>query len=229
MSPAQVDPGSQLTTPSGYRQLKPEKKEDIRTDELGTDMGDIITFCAGACQNGCHLRVEWEEVMSCSSGSKTRRYRKRGSPKPLKGDVGTAMEMTLSPVCRMFSSPSDSKGYHTRYTSDCTDVEPDFLAGRSHTTQKSKLALKTERESVLQSAAITRVPRHTEFAMMGLGPMGEARDVEEDPKMNADGTGDPVMGGGEERAAPGNPPQDSCDPERDAHHPHEVTKDAGCR
>ena len=118
---------------------------------------------------------------------------------------------------------------HLGYTSNSTDIEPDFLAGRSHTTPNSKLALKTERESVLQRAAITRVPRHTEFAMMGLCPMGEARDVEEDPKMNADGTGDTVMGGGEVRAAPGNPPQDSRDPEGDGHHPHEVTKDAGCR
>ena len=33
MSPAQVDPGSPLTIPSGNRRLKPEKKEDIRKEE----------------------------------------------------------------------------------------------------------------------------------------------------------------------------------------------------
>ena len=33
MSPTQVDPGSPLTTPSGNRQLKPEKKEAARREE----------------------------------------------------------------------------------------------------------------------------------------------------------------------------------------------------
>ena len=83
MSPAQVDPGSPL--------LKPEKKEDTSERRAGADMKDIVTFCEGSCGKRCHLRVpaeESDEVTSCSSGSKTRRYRKRGSPKPSKRGCG---------------------------------------------------------------------------------------------------------------------------------------------
>ena len=70
----------------------------------------------------------------------TGRYSKRGSPKPSKGDAETAMEMTLSPVRRMFSAPSDSKGYHTCYPSDNAGAEPDFPAGRLHTGLNPELA-----------------------------------------------------------------------------------------
>ena len=47
------------------------------------------------------------------------------------------MEMTLSPIRRMFSAASDSEGYHTCYPLDSTGIEPDFRAGRSHTAPKS--------------------------------------------------------------------------------------------
>ena len=45
-------------------------------------MEDIITFCEGSCGKHCHLREpagKWDEVTSCSSGSKNRRYRKCGN------------------------------------------------------------------------------------------------------------------------------------------------------
>ena len=74
------------------------------------------SFCEESCGKRCHLRVpaeESDELTSCGSGSETRRYRKHGSPKPSKGDVETAMEMTPSPARRMFSAPSESEGYHT--------------------------------------------------------------------------------------------------------------------
>ena len=75
--------------------------------------------------SGRHLRVPAEE----SDDPATRRYRKHGSPKPFKGDAETAMEMTPSPVCRMFSAPSDSEGYHTCYPSDDAGAEPKFSGG----------------------------------------------------------------------------------------------------
>ena len=43
------------------------------------------------------------------------------------------MEMRPSLVCRMFSAPLDSEGYHTRYPSDDARAEPAFPAGRLHT------------------------------------------------------------------------------------------------
>ena len=75
-------------------------------------MEDIVTFCEGSCGKRCHLGVpeeDTDQVTSCSSGSKTRCYRKRRSSKPSKGDTEAAIEMTPRPVRRMFSAASDSQ------------------------------------------------------------------------------------------------------------------------
>ena len=178
-------------------------------------MEDIVTFCEGSCGKRCHLGVPEEEsdqVTSCSSGSKTRRYRKRRSPKPSKGDAETAMKMTTSPVRRMFSAASASEGYQTCYPSDSTGIEPDFPAGRSHSAPNPELAHAAERESLLRRAATTRVPRHT----------GDGEEVE---RMDGEWTGNTVMGAGEEHGAAGRLPQD-----REGYdcHPHEDTKKAVC-
>ena len=65
------------------------------------DMEDIVSVCERIRRKLCHLRVPAEdsdeEVRSCSTGSKARRYRKRGSPKPPKKDWESAMDMTPSP------------------------------------------------------------------------------------------------------------------------------------
>ena len=50
----------------------------------------------------------------------------------------------------------------------------------------------------------------------------------EDRRMDGDGTGDTVMGGGEERGAPGDPPRDSRDNEGDGPHSHEDTQEVAC-
>ena len=203
--------------PSGPRVTIVEAREEGRHSERrpGTDMEDIVIFCEGSCGKRLHLRVPAEEsdaVTSCSSGSKTRRYGKRGSPKPSKEDAETAMEMTPSPVPRMFSAPSDSEGYHTFYCSDDACAEPDFLAGRSPTAPNPELARDAEWESLPRRAATTTVRRHT-----GVG--------EEVARMDGDATGDTVMGGGEERGAPGKLPRDRAG---DYRHPHEDIKKAGC-
>ena len=186
MSPAQVDPASPL--------LKPEKKEDTR--RVGTYIEDIVTFCEGSCGKRCHLRVpaeEWDEITSCSSASKTRCDRKHGWPKPSHGDTETAIETTPSPVCQMFSAPSDCEGYNTSYPSDDPGAEPNFLPGRSHSAPNPEVAHDAERESLPQRAATTTVLRHT----------GDGEDV---GRMDGDGTGDTVKGGGEEHGAPGKLP-----------------------
>ena len=128
------------------------------------------------------------------------------------------MEMTPSPVRRMFSAPSDSEGYHTCYPSDGASVEPDFPAGRSHTAPNLELAHDAEREELPRRSATTRVPRHKEFGMMG----------PEAGRMDGDGTGNTVIGGGEERGAPGGPPRDSRDRDGDGRHPHEDDKEVVC-
>ena len=46
--------------------------------------------------------------------------------------------------------------------------------------------------------------------------------------MDDDATGDTANGGGEERAAPGDPPRDGQDQEGDAGHPHEDAKEVAC-
>ena len=201
---------------SGPRVTIVEAREERRHSErrAGADMEDSATFCEGSCGKRCHLRVpaeESDEVTSCSSGSRTSRYRKRGSPKPSKGDAETAVEMTPSPVRRMFSAPSDSEEYHTCYHSDDAVGETDFQAGRSHTAPNPELAHDAERESLPRRAAITIVPRHT----------GDGEEV----RMYSDGTGHTVMGAGEERGAPGKLPRDRAGDDR---HPHSDIKKAAC-
>ena len=46
--------------------------------------------------------------------------------------------------------------------------------------------------------------------------------------MDGDGTGDTVMGGGEERGAPGGPPRDGQDRKGDGRHAHEDTEEVAC-
>ena len=76
------------------------------------------------------------------------------------------MEMTPSPVRRMFSAPSDSEGYHTCYPSDGAGAEPNFPAGGSHTARNPELDHDAEGETLPQRSATTRVPRHTEFGRL---------------------------------------------------------------
>ena len=47
-------------------------------------------------------------------------------------------------------------------------------------------------------------------------------------RRDGDGTGDSVMGGGEERGASGGPPQDGWHREEDGRHPHEDAKEVAC-
>ena len=148
--------------PSGPRVTIDEAQEERRHSEKRAvaDMEDIVTFCEGSCGKCCHLRVPAEEsdkVTSGSSGSKTRRYRKRGLPKPSKEDAETEMEMMLSPVRRMFSALSDSEGYHTCYPSNDAGAEPDFPAGRLHTAPSPELAHDADQESLPREAGATRV------------------------------------------------------------------------
>ena len=185
-------------------------------------MEDIVIFCEGVCRERCHLRVPAEEsdeeVTSCSSGSKAWRYRKQCTPKPSKKDGESAMEMTPSPVRRMFSAPTDSEGYHTCYPSDGAGAEPGFLAGRSHIAPNAEPSHDVERQELLRGSAATGVPRHTEFGMIG----------PEAGRIHGDGTGDTVRGGGEERGALGGPPRDGWDQEEDGRHPHEDDKERAC-
>ena len=46
--------------------------------------------------------------------------------------------------------------------------------------------------------------------------------------MDGDGTGDTVMGRGEEWGAPGDPQRDGWDREGDGRHPHEDAKEVAC-
>ena len=228
--PGSLDPhepcpsGPRVTINDTIRESLVEAREEGRHSErrMGTVMEDGVALCEGACRKRCHLRVPAEEldeeVTSCSSASKAWRYQKRGSPKPSKKDGESATEMTLSPVRRMFSAPSDSEGFHTCYLSDGAGIEPDFPAGRSHTAPNPELAHDAEREELPQRSATTRVPKHTEFGMMG----------PEAGRIDGDGTGDTVMGGGEERGPLGGPPRDRPDRDRDGRHAHKDAKEVVC-
>ena len=51
MSPAQVEPGSRLTVPSGNRRLQPEKKEDVWKEESVPTMRTSSPFVNEHVQN----------------------------------------------------------------------------------------------------------------------------------------------------------------------------------
>ena len=148
--------------------------------------------------------------------------------KTVQREAERAMEMTASPVRRMFSASSDSERYYTCYRSDSTGIEPDFHGDGSNTAPNTELAHDAQQDSLSRRAATTKVPRHTDFGATGAAPMGEAGDVEEVRRMYGDGTGDTVMDGREEHGAPGKPPGDSRDLEGDHRHPREDTKVTAC-
>ena len=58
--------------------------------------------------------------------------------------------------------------------------------------------------------------------------MGEAGDGGDEGRMDGDGTGDTVMGGGEERGAREKLPRDGRNREGDDCHPHGDIKEAAC-
>ena len=70
-------------------------------------MEDLVSMCERRCRKACNLRSAAEDseeaCHSGSSGGWTRRYRKRGSPKPAAGDAG-AMDTDPSPV-RLWGTP----------------------------------------------------------------------------------------------------------------------------
>ena len=197
------------------RESSVEAREERRYSErrTGTDMEDIVNFVSKMSEtmSSPKTRKNWTRSLVaaagqrlCATGKTVRQKRPGGS--------GTAIEMTPSPFCRMFSAASDSEGYPTCYLSDSTGREPDFPAGRLHTAQNPELAHDAERESLPHRAASTRVSRHT-------------GDGEEPGGKDGDRTGNTVMGGEEERGAPGKLPRDR---EGDDRHPDPDSKKAAC-
>ena len=175
MSPAQVDPGSPLLTP--------EKREDTRREERVPTWRTLSPFVKDHVENVCiseypqKNRTRSRVAMAAQRPGATANAVRQNCPM---GNRETAMEMTPSPVRRMFSVPSDSKGYHTCYPSDDAGTEPDFLAGRPPTVPNPEPAHDAERESLPLRAPTTIVPRHT----------GDGEEV----RIDSDATGDRVMG-----------------------------------
>ena len=60
------------------------------------------------------------------------------------------------------------------------------------------------------------------------GEVGGGDSVHTIWRTHGDGTGNTVMGGGEELGAPGKLPRDSRDPVGDNRHPQDDTKEAAC-
>ena len=176
--------GPRVIIDDTVRELIVEAQEERRHLErrMGTNMEDIVTFCEGACRKRCHLRVSAEESeqeeASCSSGSKTQRYRKCGSPRPPKEDGERAMEMTPSPVHRMFGASSDSEGYHPCYPSNGTDVEHGIPGSSAHTAPGPSLNHNVDYEPLSRRSTTTRAPRYTDFEMTNSGPRMDGGDHE---------------------------------------------------
>ena len=140
-------------------------------------MEDLVSMCERRCRKACNLRSAAEDseeaCHSGSSGGRTRRYRKRGSPKSAARDAG-AMDTDPSPV-RLWESEGHSEGYRTAYEQPLEQEETPAPIARAQTAPEP--ALKHDAEGLKRPARVRTapVPRHTgpETDAIGDTPMGD--------------------------------------------------------
>ena len=143
-------------------------------------MEDLVSMCERRCRKACNLRSAAEDsdeaCHSGSSGGRSRRYRKRGSPKPAAEDAG-AMDTDPSPV-RLWDF-EHSEGYRTAYEQPSESEETARPPTRANTTPEPSLEHDAEALERAASARTAPVPRHTgpETDAIGDTPMGDESEA----------------------------------------------------
>ena len=143
-------------------------------------MEDLVPMCERRCRKACNLRSAAEDseeaCHSGSSGGRTRRYRKRGSPKSAARDAG-AMDTDPSPV-RLWESEGHSEGYRTAYEPP-SELEMSAPIARAHTAPEPTLKHDAEGLERPARARTAPVARHTgpETDAIGDTPMGDESEV----------------------------------------------------
>ena len=144
-------------------------------------MEDLVSMCERRCRKACNLRSAAEDsdeaCHSGSSGGRTRRYRKRGSPKSAARDAG-AMDTDPSPV-RLWESEGHSEGYRTAYEPPSESEETARPPTRANTAPEPSLEHDAEGLERPARARTAPVPRHTgpETDAIGDTPMGDESEA----------------------------------------------------
>ena len=144
-------------------------------------MEDLVSMCERRCRKACNLRSAAEDseetCHSGSSGGRTRRYRKRGSPKPAAGDAG-AMDTDPSPV-RLWDSEGHSEGYRTAYGQASESEETARPPTRANTATEPSLEHDAKALERPARARTAPVARHTEPTRDSMGdtPMAEESEA----------------------------------------------------
>ena len=152
----------------------------------------LVSMCERRCRKACNLRSAAENCEeSChsgSSGGRTRRYRKRGSPKSAARDAG-AMDTDPSPV-RLWESEGHPDGYRTCFPSESEKMSAP--TARAHTAPEPALKHLAEGLERPARARTAPVPRHR-------GPeMDAARDTPMGDDSEAPGTAGCAGSGGKQ-------------------------------
>ena len=144
-------------------------------------MEDLVSICERRCRKACNLRSAAEDseeaCHSGSSGGRSRRYRKLGSPKSAARDAG-AMDTDPSPV-RLWESEGHSEGYRTAYEQPSESEETPAPIARAHTAPEPALKHDAEGLERPARARTAHVPRHTgpELDAIGDTPMGDESEA----------------------------------------------------
>ena len=142
-------------------------------------MEDLVSMCERRCRKACNLRSAAENseeaCHSGSSGGRTRRYQKRGSPKPAAGDAGGVD--TDPGAVRLWESEGYSDGYRTCFPSESEEMSAP--AARAHTAPEPALKHNAEGLERPARARTAPVPRHTgpEMDAVGDTPMGDESEA----------------------------------------------------
>ena len=145
--------------------------------EHGLDMEDLASMCERQCRKACNLRSAAEELEETGSNGRARRYRKRGSPKPVA--EARAMETEPSQVWLWSAADSEghSDGYRTAFHSDLEEAA--IPPTRAHTASEPSLEHDAEALERPTGARTAPVARHTEPTRdnMGNTPMAEESEA----------------------------------------------------
>ena len=143
----------------------------------GLDMEDLASMCERQCRKACNLRSAAEELEETGSNGPSRRYWKRGSPKP--AAEARAMETDPSPV-RLWSaadSEGHSEGYRTAYPSESEEMAR--LPTGGNTAPEPSLEHEAGALERPARARTAPVARHTEPTRDNMGdtPMAEESEA----------------------------------------------------
>ena len=159
-----------------------EARREVRcSGRGGLDMEGLVPMCERCCRKACNLRSAAEDseetCHSGSSGGRSRRYGKRGSPEPAAGDAG-AMDTDPSLV-RLWDSEGHSEGYRTAYEHPSESEETAGPPTRANTAPEPSLEHDAEAFERPARARTAPVARHTEPSRDSMGdtPMAEESEA----------------------------------------------------